>query len=207
MGSYKVVVVTYKLKSAKLLKIGQIKPISTINTRCVCSQSKMMKGFDQNVLFLAISFWALSQESSGRQTGTIWFDASQTSITSSSSGWNTVTYSQVRKSPNTGDGSPDGISAFTGIFVCAIKGAYKFDFQGEKYSPANGHIRLLRNGTTQKESTNGDRPFLTAILDLVPGDKVYVETRYILYRYSNLPRITFTGFLLLADESGENYQL
>ena len=41
-------------------------------------------------------------------------------------------HSQVRKSPTTGDGSPDGISASTGIFVCAIKGAYKFDFQGEK---------------------------------------------------------------------------
>ena len=56
----------------------------------------------------------------------------RTSITSSSSGWNTVTYSQVRKSPTTGDGSPDGISASTGVFTCAIKGAYKFDFQGEK---------------------------------------------------------------------------
>ena len=59
-------------------------------------------------------------------------DCCRTSITSSSSGWNTVTYSQVRKSPMTGNGTPDGISASTGIFVCAIKGAYKFDFQGEK---------------------------------------------------------------------------
>ena len=32
----------------------------------------------------------------------------------------------------TGNGTPDGISASTGIFVCGIKGAYKFDFQGEK---------------------------------------------------------------------------
>ena len=45
-----------------------------------------------------------------------------------------MTYDNVRKSPETGDGTSDGISTSTGIFTCAIKGVYKFEFVAEKVS-------------------------------------------------------------------------
>ena len=66
------------------------------------------------------------------QAGSVWFDAYRTVSTSSLTGYRTVTYNQVRKSPTTGNGSPDGISIATGIFVCPMEGAYKFDFLAEK---------------------------------------------------------------------------
>ena len=120
---------------------------------------------------------------------------------SSPSGWKTVTYGgQIRKSPTTGDGSPDGISTSTGIFTCAIKGAYKFEFAAEKvgfllkcskelgkyvvipfssfqYSGTYGEIKLLKNGSVQKYRHHSDTSsyrglYLIAILELIPGDKV-----------------------------------
>ena len=56
----------------------------------------------------------------------------RTTHTSSSSGWITVTYDKIRKSPTTGDGSSDGISPSAGIFICGLKGAYHFYFHAEK---------------------------------------------------------------------------
>ena len=44
------------------------------------------------------------------QAGSVWFDAYRTVSTSSLTGYRTVTYNEVRKSPSTGNGSPDGIS-------------------------------------------------------------------------------------------------
>ena len=52
----------------------------------------------------------------------------RTSHTSASTSWQTVTYDgPVRKSRTT-----VGISTSTGIFTCAIKGAYKFEFAAMK---------------------------------------------------------------------------
>jgi len=139
----------------------------------------------------------------------VWFDAERTTSTSisTSGAWTKVTYDQVRKSSTTGDGSSDdGISTSTGIFVCAIKGAYKFDFQAGKYPGKAGYIRLIKNGTIQKyHQTSDTAPHallaLTTILELVQGDKVWIETNPRLYSDSVI-RITFTGFLLqVADEN------
>jgi len=137
----------------------------------------------------------------------VWFDAGRTTSTSTSGGWRKVTYNQVRKSSTTGDGSSDdGISTSTGIFVCAIKGAYKFDFQAGKYPGYIGQIKLMKNGTIQKRHLNNDLSphqllSITTILELVKGDKVWIETSNRLISDSDV-RITFTGFLLqVADEN------
>jgi hypothetical protein len=42
--------------------------------------------------------------------------------------------------------------------------------------------------------------YLTAILELIPGDKVEVKTNYRLYADGDR-RITFTGFLLDREEN------
>jgi len=140
------------------------------------------------------------------QAGTIWFDASRTSMDGWTDGWITITYNDVKKSSTTGDGSPDGISTSTGIFICAIKGAYKFDFAAVKYYSKSGNIRLMQNGNVQNYMLNTDSSShnivsLIAILDLVPGDKVWMETHKKLYADGSGRRITFTGFLLEAKEN------
>lgn len=107
----------------------------------------------------------------------VWFDVYRTTSFDAGLTWQTLTYNGKRAQPN----FLNSIDTGTGIFTCPMAGIYQFNYQGWKPQGSDGSMRLSLNGVPISYSGNSDDEnnasiFGTAIIELVIGDKVWVDT-------------------------------
>merc|ERR1711935_1161322 len=117
-------------------------------------------------------------------TKDIWFDAIRISIFSASGNSSTVTYDELRGNNN--------MNITNGIFSAPYSGVFEFFYQGRDYTGdwKYGQMQLLKNEEVMSYSVVDDEGgahtlFGTAILNLVAGDQVRVDTLFDLYSISS----------------------
>lgn len=127
-------------------------------------------------------------------TNDIFFDAFRITSISASGSFVKVTYDGLRGVEN--------MDIDTGIFTAPYSGVFEFMFQGFKNNDGDGDIaimQLTKNGVAMSYSQGLAAEvnlFGTAILNLVVGDKVWVETAFNLFSTSTQAAIRFTGKML-----------
>jgi len=131
-------------------------------------------------------------------TNDIWFDAFRNSTISASGSFVTITYDELR-------GDNNAMNINTGIFRAPYAGVFEFMFQGFKNNAFDGVdvciMRLTKNGVGMSYGRGFGKEvnvFGTAILNLVVGDEVLVETAFNLFSGGSGERIAihFTGKML-----------
>jgi len=132
-------------------------------------------------------------------TNDVWFDAFRNSPILASGSFVNVTYDELRESTPL---YPYNMDIYTGIFSAPYSGVFEFMFQGFKNNAGDGDIAIMQL-TKNGESVSYSRGlatevnlFGTAILDLVVGDQVWVETAFNLYSTNTQAAIRFTGKML-----------
>jgi len=126
-------------------------------------------------------------------TNDIWFDAFRNSSILAS-GFVNVTYDELR--------GVEDMDIYTGIFTAPYSGVFEFMFQGFKNNAGDGNLAIMqlkKNGVGMSYSRGYALEvnlFGTAILNLVVGDEVWVETATNLYSTNTQAAIRFTGKML-----------
>jgi len=128
-------------------------------------------------------------------SGSVWFDAFRTQNLNAYNSWDTITYTNARRSSN----YPNAMSTSTGMFTAPLAGTYQFFIQVLKYN-VYGAVQIVVDGTTVSRIDDNDKPHGatitgTAIIEMQPGQKAWAETYNTLESNSN-GYIHFTGVLI-----------
>jgi len=132
-------------------------------------------------------------------TNDIWFDAFRNSTISSNNALVTITYDELR-------GDNNAMNIGSGIFRAPYAGVFEFMFQGFKNNAFDGLQQCIMQLTKNGENVSYGRGYAgevnvfgTAILNLVVGDEVAVQTGYNLFASQDRLAIHFTGKMLKSD--------
>ena len=126
--------------------------------------------------------------------GSVWFDAWRTTFADAG----TLTYEYVRRASS----YPNAMDINNGVFTAPLAGTYQFIIQVAKSFSVEAELTIVHDGTiiswiADMDKPNGATLTGTAIVSMEIGQKVWVETKYLLL--SGLPAIQFTGALLSAN--------